>query len=598
MKRFAIILFCLVFTAVSAGAEKIEIHDYNQTRKLDIRNGTLEYDNRKPDSIDGFYYFLNEDGTATVFGMEKLPSKLVIPATLGPYQVTAVGPKGFSTGTGVKTLVISEGIVSIGAHAFTDYFKLTSLTLPSTLKEIGDYAFEGANSLKKIKLPEHLETLGERAFAGLNSYPGPLEIPDSLINWGRSAFAGCHVLKAFKVSDAHPTLAAADGVLYSKDMTRAIAYPGGRKNGTYEMPESVTEMDNYFAWYASTLKKLVVSPNLKVIPNDAFWGCSKLKSVEVREGTEVISASAFSSCNSLTSVQLPETIREVQSSAFATCAKLKEIHLPDSIEHMEGAVFYGNKTQRFNVPAGLVRYECSAYNPFNPEATQGRSLTFVGEGAFAEYAMQHRKDLLDTHQTADGLIEYRLLEDGTAEITCLFQQDDFDIPETVDGYTVTSIGQNVFFEHGKSLRLPGTINHIGPDNGLNMERINSDERGTVVLNGNITTIDDDSFRNLWSCRHLIIEEGVRSIGKGCFLLCEYVTIELPGSLESIGEGSFLPPVNHSGTAFFPKELVTVIAPPGSCAARYCIENGLRCISSADGTVLNEVPIAPYYTWSD
>ncbi len=60
------------------------------------------------------------------------------------------------------TVEIPEGIVRIGAHAFSNP-QISNVTLPSSLKEIGYRAFAGS-SLKQIFIPENVEQIGIGAF--------------------------------------------------------------------------------------------------------------------------------------------------------------------------------------------------------------------------------------------------------------------------------------------------------------------------------------------------------------------------------------------------------------------------------------------------
>ena len=59
-------------------------------------------------------------------------------------------------------LVIPEGIIRIGSHAFSNP-KITSILLPSSLREIGYRAFAGS-SIKEIFIPENVEKIDVGAF--------------------------------------------------------------------------------------------------------------------------------------------------------------------------------------------------------------------------------------------------------------------------------------------------------------------------------------------------------------------------------------------------------------------------------------------------
>ena len=64
-----------------------------------------------------------------------------------------------------KTLVIGEGITSVGAGAFL-YYGAETVVLPSTLTSIGDAAFALCTDLKTVQFPAALRHIGEGAFAG------------------------------------------------------------------------------------------------------------------------------------------------------------------------------------------------------------------------------------------------------------------------------------------------------------------------------------------------------------------------------------------------------------------------------------------------
>ncbi len=67
---------------------------------------------------------------------------------------------------GITSVVIEEGVTSIGNYAFADLPNLTSVTLPSTLTRIGGHAFENAAALTAITIPAGVTEIGEDAFAG------------------------------------------------------------------------------------------------------------------------------------------------------------------------------------------------------------------------------------------------------------------------------------------------------------------------------------------------------------------------------------------------------------------------------------------------
>jgi hypothetical protein len=75
-------------------------------------------------------------------------------------------------------------------------------------------------------------------------------------------------------------------VLFNKDKTTLVAYPGG-KQGAYTIPNSVTS-----------------------IGKRAFYGCKFLTSVTIPNSVTSIGYEAFSECWSITSIIFEGTIKE------------------------------------------------------------------------------------------------------------------------------------------------------------------------------------------------------------------------------------------------------------------------------------------------
>ena len=64
----------------------------------------------------------------------------------------------------IDTVVIREGITSIGANAFAYLFNLERVFFPETLEVIGYGAFNWCPKLKDLKFPEGLKKIEDKAF--------------------------------------------------------------------------------------------------------------------------------------------------------------------------------------------------------------------------------------------------------------------------------------------------------------------------------------------------------------------------------------------------------------------------------------------------
>lgn len=82
-----------------------------------------------------------------------------------PNGLTNIDKYAFSRCASLKSVVIPEGVKSIGDFAFCDCSSLTSIVIPESVKNIGDFAFSTCTSLKSIVIPEGVKSVGESAFA-------------------------------------------------------------------------------------------------------------------------------------------------------------------------------------------------------------------------------------------------------------------------------------------------------------------------------------------------------------------------------------------------------------------------------------------------
>ena len=69
----------------------------------------------------------------------------------------------------ITSLVIGDGVTSIGSYAFMGCANLASVSIPESVTDIEMYAFAMCVSLTEVTLPASLTTLGRDAFLKCNS---------------------------------------------------------------------------------------------------------------------------------------------------------------------------------------------------------------------------------------------------------------------------------------------------------------------------------------------------------------------------------------------------------------------------------------------
>ena len=113
-------------------------------------------------------------------------------------KVKSLPKKFFEGGKCLKSIVLPQGLKTIGGSAFKDCTSLESIVLPEGLETIEKNAFWQCTSLAEVDFPEVLDTLGRDAFKFCTSLT-EVELPEGLESIGNQ-FDCCTNLKKIKFS--------------------------------------------------------------------------------------------------------------------------------------------------------------------------------------------------------------------------------------------------------------------------------------------------------------------------------------------------------------------------------------------------------------
>ena len=259
-----------------------------------------------------------------------------------------VGSIDFESNSGVSGDIIIPSSVPyngsqytvtvIGSFAFSYCTSLTSITLPSTLTAIYSHAFENCKSLTEIFIPKRVNHI------------------DS------NSFINCMSLTAINVDMGNDNYVSINGVLFSKDMTILIEFPGG-KSGDYIIPAGVKSIEEEAFSYCKNLTSISLPDGITSIGMSAFSDCTNLTSISLPEGLTSIEAGVFSHCTNLTSVSLPESITEINFFAFRECTNLSSINIPENITLIGGLAFDGcYSITEISLPKGITAIEFRTFS--------------------------------------------------------------------------------------------------------------------------------------------------------------------------------------------------------------------------------------------
>ena len=143
----------------------------------------------------------------------------------------------------VTTIIVEDGVTSIGETAFSDFNSLVEVTIAASVRKIGEQAVAWCDDLASFTIEgeSQLTYIGERAFEGRNIALTTFNIPSGVSYIGDGVFADCQALSFISVDAGNEYFKNdAYGVLYTKDGTKLLAYPGGRVDQEYTIPSTVT----------------------------------------------------------------------------------------------------------------------------------------------------------------------------------------------------------------------------------------------------------------------------------------------------------------------------------------------------------------------
>ncbi|MDR0668107.1 MAG: leucine-rich repeat domain-containing protein [Prevotellaceae bacterium] len=314
-----------------------------------------------------------------------------------PPSVTSIGDFAFWKCTNLTAVVVPPSVTRIGGFAFKNCRRLASITLPRSVGSIGENAFEGCTGLTAThvkagnehyrsldgvlfnkdktvlevfpggktgvyRIPGSVTVIGEHAFSGCAGLTA-VTVPRSVTSIGGNAFEGCTGLTAIHVNAGNEDYSSHDGVLFNKDQTILVAFPGG-KTGLYCIPETVTIIDWWAFSKCTGSISVRIPPSVTEIGVGAFQHCTGLTAVSIPPSVTEIGDYAFEGCTRLTAVTIPRSVTEIGEHAFQHCSALCSITLqaPYPPRCGNGAFDGASKSLPVYVPGGsLAAYEKSKW---------------------------------------------------------------------------------------------------------------------------------------------------------------------------------------------------------------------------------------------
>lgn len=159
---------------------------------------------------------------------------ITIPSKINGKQVLSI-EGAFAGNTTVRSVRISEGIISIDYMAFWHCISLETVELPNSVESIGHAAFDKCIALKEIKVGKNLVNIMPYAFSGCISL-ADISLPDGLRFIGENAFEGCTELGKIYI----PSSVEIIGGITQDENTADTD-----NTGAYDKQKGLTERDSF-----------------------------------------------------------------------------------------------------------------------------------------------------------------------------------------------------------------------------------------------------------------------------------------------------------------------------------------------------------------
>lgn len=445
-----------------------------------------------------------------------------------PESVTSIGAYSFSSCRSL-TLTIPENVTRIGEYAFYGCQKLTSAVIPEGVTSIGDFTFSGCYKLATLVIPKSVTSIGDYAFESCRSLES-VTIPEGVTSIGYSAFKECEKLASVTLSASVTSIG--KSAFYACDSLTSITvdannakYASDERGALFDKDKTI--LIQYPA--ANTATSYAIPEGVTIIEEHAFCECESLVSVTIPEGVTSIGQFAFFDCNSLVSVIIPEGVTSIQGRTFSGCNSLASVTIPESVTYIGVNAFSScDSLVSVNIPKGVTDIDTDAFFGCDSLAsvTIPDTVTSMGSSAFS--GCYNLQSVYITDLAAWCKIAFK---------------DDADSNPLSNGADLYMNGKKA-----TNVVIPNGVTRIGPCAFYGCSSL-----VTVTVPESVASISESAFEKCGSLTAVTIPESVKSIGGCAFEVCKNLKdVYYTGTEEAwkhILMGSFNDPLENAGIRY-------------------------------------------------
>lgn len=407
------------------------------------------------------YKYTVDKGQATITGYNLNDTTfLVVPNFINTFPVINIADFAFSSKTTLRTVVILDGIETIGGYSFGNCNSIEYISLPSTLKTISN-SFSDCSLLKSISIPKSVNEMS------------------------KNAFSGCINLESINVDKNNSTYHSSGNCLIETASKTLIQ---GCKNSIIPDDGSVVNIHSS-AFSGSKIVNISIPNGIKKIPNQLFYDCSLLQEITLPNTLLEIGSNAFSNCISLSTIEIPNGVTTIKFGAFSGCSNLKDICIPDTLSIIEDRVFYNC------IHLNYIVYDNGKYigNRLNP---------------YLVLVSKTNTDIENCNiNNKTKIIYYEAFKNCTSLLT-------ISIPSSVN-----TISDNAFYGCSKlkTVNLANGLLNIGSESFSGCSNLLK-----IIIPNSVTYIGVNAFKGCQNLIQVSIGSGITKLSNAIFVNCQKV----------------------------------------------------------------------------
>lgn len=424
-----------------------------------------------------------------------------------------------------KTFTLSDGIngesLFCGWYLDDEYTNCIETIDASTMRDYKVYAMPDCGATKGLTIENGIvkgysgasneviipsfykgyavDSLVESAFKD-RSLITSVTVPNSVTKIETGSFFGCSSLESISI----PFVGASNTA--QKGYDQVLGYIFGYKEitGPFSMGIGGDVIEQYvkssnkqyvhYAYYIpESLKNVVISGEMTIIPDNAFKNCAMLTSITIPDSVTVIGYEAFQYCRMLRNITIPDNVTVICKDAFNGCVGLTNIVLGDGVTDIGENAFNG----------------CEKLVEVHNKSSLSLTLGSSDNGYIAYYAKNVYSEDGKSKLSVDSN-GYEIYADGDSKILIAYYGSETDLILPID---ITVINKYALYDYNRLTSL--------------------------IISDNVTSIGDYAFSDCVGMITITMGNNIVSIGKQAFRSCSLLTnIAIPNSVTSIGDYAF------------------------------------------------------------